>query len=274
MHPQAFIVQMCSTMSAEQNFNYLQQQLTQANLKQPALVCLPETWICFNKDGATTLEQSKSNHLWVEKLAQLCRQFGIWLAAGTIALPSENTGKYYAASLLFNEQGEVVAQYNKIHLFDAQVQDGSGGYRESKFTQAGSDVVVVDSPFGRIGLSVCYDVRFAGLYQKMMALGADIILVPSAFTTVTGKAHWLPLLQARAIETQCYVLAAAQVGQHDNGRATYGHSVAISPWGEVLANAKTELTNIECQLDLSELQQVRASLPVHQHNRFKSTFYE
>ena len=175
MHPQAFIVQMRSTMSAEQNFSYLQQQLTDAKLSKPTLVCLPETWLCFNKDGVTTLEQSKSNHLWVEKLAQLCRQFSIWLAAGTIALPSENTGKYYAASLLFNEQGEVVAQYNKIHLFDAQVQDGSSGYQESKFTQAGSDVVVVDSPFGRIGLSVCYDVRFACLYQKMVALGAEVI---------------------------------------------------------------------------------------------------
>ena len=123
MHPQAFIVQMCSTMSAEQNFNYLQQQLTQANLKQPTLVCLPETWLCFNKDGVTALEQSKSNHLWVEMLAQLCRQFGIWLAAGTIALPSENIGKYHAASLLFNEQGEVVAQYNNCLLYTSDAAD-------------------------------------------------------------------------------------------------------------------------------------------------------
>jgi nitrilase len=274
MQPQAVIVQMCSTMSAKQNFEYLTQQLACISPSEPTLVCLPETWLCFSKDGKAALEQSKKNHFWIKKLSELCRQFNIWLAAGTIALPSENIGKYYAASLLFNEQGIVVAQYNKIHLFDAQVQDGSSGYKESQYTEPGNEVVVVESPFGKIGLSVCYDVRFSGLYQRMMRLGAEVILVPSAFTTVTGEAHWLPLLQARAIETQCYLLAAAQVGEHENGRATFGHSVAISPWGDVLANAQSTLTNISCQLDLSELHQVRASIPVHQHNRFKSTFYE
>lgn len=271
---QIAVVQMCSGMCAEQNFAYVEAQIKQLNTSNPTLVCLPETWLSFNKQGQDSLEQAATNQQWITRLSQLCAEHKIWLAAGTFALSSAQTGKYHAASLLFNDKGELVARYNKIHLFDAQVNDGTAAYKESQFTQAGNEVVVVDSPFGRLGLSVCYDVRFAGLYQKMRELGAEVILIPSAFTTVTGEAHWQPLLQTRAIETQCYVIAAAQVGQHENGRQTHGHSMVLSPWGEVLADAGQALKTVSCEIDLAVLANIRSAMPVHHHNKFKSKFYE
>ncbi|BBN80289.1 amidohydrolase [Pseudoalteromonas sp. A25] len=266
-------VQMCSVMKPEDNFLQLKHWLSQCEFNFPTLVCLPETWLAFMKTAGQSFELSKHYEYWLTKLGQLCREYNIWLAAGTMPV-SNGLDKYYAASFLLNEQGEVVARYNKIHLFDADVADGSGGYRESKSTVPGSDVVVVDSPFGRIGLSVCYDLRFAGLYQVMRQLGAEIFLVPSAFTTVTGQAHWTPLLQARAIENQCYIVAAAQFGEHENGRKTYGHSLILSPWGEIMADAQQALGSISAELDLTQLHKLRADMPVQVHNRFKSEFYE
>ncbi|HDY93615.1 MAG TPA: carbon-nitrogen hydrolase family protein, partial [Pseudoalteromonas sp.] len=164
---------------------------------------------------------------------------------------------------------ELVATYNKIHLFDVNVDDQTGSYRESDFTQAGSDVVVVDSPFGKIGLTVCYDLRFSGLFNELVRQGADIILVPSAFTVPTGQAHWQPLLTARAIETQCYVVAAAQHGTHENGRQTYGHSIIISPWGNILSELPTGTGFISCSADLDQLQKIRRDMPVQSHQRFR-----
>ncbi|CAH9065104.1 Deaminated glutathione amidase [Pseudoalteromonas holothuriae] len=271
--PHVIAVQMCSTMDPEHNFLQLKQWLQQCDIDQPTLVCLPETWLAFNKTGEQSLALSKNHEYWLDKLAQLCQDFKIWLAAGTMAVIGEQK-KYYAASFLLDDTGDVVARYNKIHLFDADVADGSSGYRESKFTVAGSEVVVIDSPFGKIGLSVCYDLRFCGLYQAMRNLGAELLLVPSAFTTVTGKAHWMPLLQARAIENQCYVIAAAQSGTHENGRKTHGHSLILSPWGEVIADAQQRLGVISAKIDLAQLYKFRTDMPVQVHNRFKSEFYE
>ncbi|WP_284138345.1 carbon-nitrogen hydrolase family protein [Pseudoalteromonas obscura] len=263
------VIPMCSGMNPEENFSYVAQQLEALTIEGRTLVCLPEAWLAFCKSGSDTYEIASNSEYWIEKISQLCKRNKIWLSAGTIPI-SCTSEKYYAASCLFNEQGELVAQYNKIHLFDADVRDKSKQYRESQHTEAGNEVVVVDSPFGRLGLSVCYDMRFTGLYQVQREQGASILLIPSAFTTVTGKAHWLPLLQARAIETQSFVIAAAQVGEHQNGRATYGHSVIISPWGEIQDNSELSLKPIQRRLNLAELDNIRLSMPVFKHNRFKS----
>ncbi|MEC4088302.1 carbon-nitrogen hydrolase family protein [Pseudoalteromonas rubra] len=268
-----YVVQMCSGVHPEENLKQLTALLSQQTLTQPALVCLPESWLAFCQTPQQTLAQAQKNAYWITQIQQLCRDFNIWLAAGTIAL-TDGLGRYYAASLLFNNEGVEVARYNKIHLFDADVADSAGRYRESTLTRPGDDIVTVDSPFGRLGLSVCYDLRFPGLYQAMREQGAEILLVPSAFTTVTGAAHWQPLLQARAIETQCYVVAAAQVGEHENGRQTYGHSLVVSPWGVCLGEAQTQVGVIHAQLDLSDLHAIRQKMPVAAHNRFKSDFYE
>ncbi|MCF2857500.1 carbon-nitrogen hydrolase family protein [Pseudoalteromonas sp. SMS1] len=265
------VIPMCSTRLPEENLEYLTAKLETLSLSESTLVCLPEAWLAFCKDGQESLEVSKTASLWQAKLSLLCQTQKIWLAAGTMPIYAGD-GRYHAASCLFNTAGELVTTYNKIHLFDADVADSAKRYRESEFTQSGNEIQVVDSPFGRLGLSVCYDVRFPGLYQQQRDQGADILLVPSAFTTVTGRAHWLPLLQARAIETQCFVIAAAQVGKHENGRETYGHSVIISPWGDVLANSKLSLQPIQQHIDLNEIDKIRAAMPVLTHNRFKSNY--
>ncbi|MCG7535775.1 carbon-nitrogen hydrolase family protein [Pseudoalteromonas sp. OOF1S-7] len=268
-----YAVQMCSGTQPEENFARLSALLRAQTFTLPALVCLPESWLAFCETPQQTLAYAEHSQHWVAQLQQLCRELDIWLAAGTIAI-KEGESRYYAASLLFNNEGVEVARYNKIHLFDADVADNAGQYRESTLTCAGEDVVTVASPFGRLGMSVCYDIRFPGLYQAMREQGAEVLLVPSAFTTVTGEAHWQPLLQARAIETQCYVVAAAQVGHHENGRQTYGHSLIVSPWGACLAEAPEGVGVIHAQPDLTELHAIRQKMPVAAHNRFKSDFYE
>ena len=266
-------LQMCSGLSADANIEQLKQQLRQLPVTRPLLVCLPESFLVFSKSGQQTLAIAKQSDVYIQQLADLCRQYDIWLAAGTIpitAMPiTTGNEKYVAASLFFNNQGDVVAQYNKMHLFDVDVTDGTGAYRESNYTQAGNDIVVVDSPFGKIGLTVCYDLRFSGLFSALQRAGAEIILVPSAFTTVTGAAHWQPLLTARAIETQSYVIAAAQAGQHESGRATYGHSIIISPWGDVLSELANGIGFIGCQPDLNRVHAIRRDMPVQSHQRFR-----
>lgn len=266
--PHIVALQMCSSTSPSQNIAWLNEQLTNLPQTRPLLVCLPESFLVFSKDSHASYEVGKQSDSYQQQLSALCQQFDIWLAAGTLPIAQTN-GKYLAASLLFNNQGAVVAKYNKIHLFDVDVADNTHSYRESDATQAGSEVTVVDSPFGKIGLSVCYDLRFSSLYTAMQRLGAEIILVPSAFTTVTGKAHWHVLLKARAIETQSYVVAAAQVGQHENGRETYGHSIIISPWGETLAELSEGTGFINHHLDLNRLNEIRRDMPILSQQRFR-----
>ena len=229
---------------------------------------MPEAFLVFSKTGNDTLRVAKQVEQYKLQLSELCQHHNIWLNAGTMPEPF-NEHKYYAASHLYNNQGELIATYNKIHLFDVTVDDKTGSYRESDFTQAGRDVVVVDSPFGKIGLTVCYDLRFSGLFNELVRQGANIILVPSAFTVPTGQAHWQPLLAARAIETQCYVVAAAQYGTHENGRQTYGHSIIISPWGNTLSELPTGTGFISCNADLDQLQKIRRDMPVQSHQRFR-----
>jgi deaminated glutathione amidase len=266
--PNIIALQMCSGVCAEQNIQALKQVLATLPATRPLLVCLPEAFLVFSKSGADTLAVAKQSEQYKQQLSELCVQHQIWLNAGTVPEPAGNN-KYYAASHLFNSRGELLASYNKMHLFDVTVDDATASYRESDFTQAGNDVVVVNSPFGKIGLSVCYDVRFSGLYNELARQGAEIILVPSAFTVITGQAHWQPLLAARAIETQCYVVAAAQHGTHENGRQTYGHSMIISPWGETLSELPTGIGFISATAELKQLHKIRRDMPVQSHQRFR-----
>jgi len=261
-------LQMCSGLNADDNIAELKKALNTLPASRPLLVCLPEAFLVFSKSGHDTLLTAKHIEQYKRQISQLCKHHNIWLNAGTIPEPYNNT-KYYAASHLYNNQGECVATYNKIHLFDVNVDDKTGSYRESDFTQAGSDVVVVESPFGKLGLTVCYDLRFSALFNALARKGAEVILVPSAFTMVTGQAHWQPLLAARAIETQCYVVAAAQYGTHENGRQTYGHSIIISPWGNTLNNLPCGTGFISANADLEPLQKIRRDMPVQSHQRFR-----
>lgn len=268
-------VQMISTPDPQQNLQEVDRQLANLQVNEQTLVVLPECFSCFGGSDKKQLElaESPGQGPIQSALSDLAKKYGIWLVAGTMPLQSQaDNNKFTASCLLFDPQGKQVAEYQKIHLFDVQVEDNTRSYKESATTQAGNKVVVVDSPFGRLGLAVCYDLRFPGLFQAMEQV--DVLALPSAFTQVTGQAHWMPLLQARAIEKQCYLVAANQGGEHANGRQTYGHSVILSPWGKVLNMIRHGEGIVQASPDNEELQKIRRNMPVSQHNQFRSVSIE
>ncbi len=191
---------------------------------------------------------------------------GIWVSIGSLALKTDDPdGRFANRSFVIDPNGRIVARYDKMHMFDVAVSD-TETYRESAGYRPGTRAVISQTPFGTLGLSVCYDLRFAYLYRALAQAGADILLIPSAFSPVTGAAHWQPLLQARAIETGCFVLAAAQTGDHD-GRNTYGHSMAVSPWGEVLLDMGTENGVGLVEIDPSAVSDARKRIAALTHDR-------
>nr|WP_010131281.1 carbon-nitrogen hydrolase family protein [Microbulbifer agarilyticus] len=201
-------------------------------------------------------------------LRRYARDFGIWLAAGAIPLRSRPDGTPTAAKrcrsafLLFDEQGNERARYDKIHLFDVDVDDAAGSYRESNSIEPGEGLYVQETPFGHLGLSICFDLRFPELYRQLAIAGAEIFMVPAAFTYTTGQAHWQTLLRARAIENGCFVIAANQGGAHSSKRRTWGHSMIIDPWGDVLAEADEGEAVIIADLHGKKLEKVRKSMPL------------
>lgn len=244
-------------------------------VERPCLVLLPENFACMGapQDYQQLAEPLGSGRVQ-RQLSEWAKEFGIWLVAGSLPtlLPQQN--RVHTTSLVFNPQGELAGFYHKLHLFDVDVADARGRYRESDAFMAGHETCVVASPFGGLGLSICYDVRFPALYQLLRKQGADVLLVPAAFTKVTGQAHWLPLLQARAIENQCYIVAANQCGSHDGNRETWGHSVIIDPWGEILAQQGHQPGLIAASLDPQKIEHIRKTMPVQLHARLTPVWRE
>jgi predicted amidohydrolase len=194
-------------------------------------------------------------------------QAGIWVALGSLALLAENGEKLVNRSFLIDDSGAVRARYDKIHLFDVDLPTGES-WRESASFAAGAQPVVAESPIGPIGLSICYDLRFARLYAALSGAGAVLLSVPAAFTVPTGEAHWHVLMRARAIESACFLVAAAQCGTHEDGRATFGHSLVVDPWGRILLDMGSDSPALGfADLDLGEVDAVRARLPVLAHRR-------
>jgi nitrilase len=198
-------------------------------------------------------------------LAQQAKKYGVWIVAGTIPLRSADPARVYAASLLYDAKGDVVARYDKIHMFDVTLSENQEVYTESDTIMPGREPVVVDTPFGRVGMSVCYDLRFPELYRRLSEKGAQILVIPSAFTELTGKAHWEVLLRARAIENLCYVVAPGQGGYHVNGRTTYGHSMIVDYWGRVRGMLDKGTGVVMADIDLAALEQTRKTFPVLSH---------
>ena len=192
---------------------------------------------------------------------------GVYLIGGTIPVLEPEENKVYPRCYFYSDQGEELGFYDKIHLFDVDIDDDQGRYRESDMFLSGDEIKVFPTPYGNVGLTVCYDLRFPYLYDRLRKAGADIISVVAAFTATTGKAHWQALLQARAIEQQCYVLASNQWGQHDEKRQTFGHSMVISPWGEVLDQLPTGQGIASAEIDLAEVQRIRSIMPIANHQR-------
>lgn len=252
----------------------------QANLKQVealirlqkrgSLIVLPECFACFGASDKYLLEiaEQKGEGPIQRQLSDMAKQFGVWIVAGTFPLKTSDPNKYTASCLIYNTEGECVSEYQKIHLFDVLIQDNTKHYKESKYTQAGNQLVVIDTPFGKLGVAVCYDLRFAAMFQAMGDI--DVLALPAAFTQKTGEAHWQPLLRARAIENQCYLVAAGQGGVHENQRETYGHSCVISPWGEIESLIEKDVGAVSTHYDKALIEKIRANMPVRQHNQFRS----
>jgi deaminated glutathione amidase len=195
----------------------------------------------------------------------LAEELGLWLHVGSLAIKL-HAGKAANRSYLIAPEGEIVARYDKLHLFDVDLPGGER-YQESRIFRPGTKAVLADVPWGRLGLSICYDLRFPALYRALAIAGADFVAVPSAFTKQTGEAHWRVLLRARAIETGAFIFAAAQGGLHETGRSTYGHSMIVSPWGEVLAEAGEDTQVLFADIDPALVAEARARIPSLKHGR-------
>ncbi|WP_415906073.1 carbon-nitrogen hydrolase family protein [Neptuniibacter sp. QD72_48] len=271
------VAQMVSGECVDTNLETVELLAEEAANSGAQLLLLPENFALLDSRALIDLARGEVKTRRIHNLLSLlAKKYNLWIVAGSVPVltqgADEAKDKVWASCLVFDSQGEQKASYNKIHLFDVDVADAHAAYRESDFIQAGSDLVTVDTPFGCIGLAICYDLRFPEQFQRLRQMGADIITVPSAFTYVTGKAHWEVLLRARAIENQCYVLAANQGGEHSPSRKSWGHSMIVGPWGEVLTVRESAGKGLVfADIDLKDVQDRRGAMPVMQH-RAKAGF--
>lgn len=266
------VIQMVSQDDVQTNLRLARRMLERAAQGGARLAVLPENFAAMGRRDLAAIGRAEALGEgpilpWLKRAA---RDLSLWIVAGTLPLPPDDDaeGKPRACSLLIDEQGERAARYDKLHLFDVDVADNRGRYRESDDFAHGQRVVVADTPVGRLGLTVCYDLRFPELFALLREAGAELISVPAAFTAVTGAAHWQVLTRARAIETQCYVLAAGQGGEHPESRLTFGHSAIIDPWGKVLVEQDQGEGALLAARDAAEQAAIRQRMPVQQHRRF------
>ena len=261
------LVQMCTGRSVEKNVQDASALVRDAAGQGATYIQTPEITTLMETDRerlfATIRPQAADPS--IPRFADLARELGIWLHIGSMPILLA-AGRIANRSLLFAPDGAIVASFDKIHMFDVELPGGES-YRESKNYQPGNTGVVADLPWGGLGLTVCYDLRFPHLYRALAKAGADALAIPSAFTRKTGEAHWHVLLRARAIENGCFVLAAAQAGRHESGRETYGHSLIVNPWGEIVAEAGVESGVIVADIAMGEAMAARQRIPSLQHDR-------
>lgn len=267
-------VQMVSVADVASNLRAAERLIARAVEQGASLVALPENFAVLDSGPVRESGEPWGGGPLQGFLADQASRHGIWLLGGTVPLtmrPEDDgvleDGRVRPASLLYDPQGQCRARYDKIHLFDVDVDDAQSSYRESDTFEPGRQVVVADTPFGRLGLTVCYDLRFPGLYQALAGRGAQLVTVPSAFTRVTGEAHWEPLLRARAIENQVHVVAPGQGGRHNAKRTTWGHSMIVDPWGTVLACHEQGEGVAVARIDLDMADRLRRTMPVARHRR-------
>lgn len=262
-------VQPTSRVSHAGNAQGLEQAIRALAAQGATLIATPEMTGALDRNRARLLAEARTPDAdpTLALVRGLARELSVWVLIGSNpVLPHDGAQRLVNRQFLVSPQGETVASYDKLHMFDVDLPGGES-YRESALYDAGSTPVLVKTGIGALGLSICYDLRFGPLYAALAQAGAEILFVPAAFTAVTGAAHWHVLLRARAIETGCYVVAAAQTGTHEDGRTTYGHSLIVDPWGRVLADAGAEPGTILATLDLDAVQETRARIPTLDHAR-------
>lgn len=269
-------IQMVSGFEVEPNLVKARELLEEAASRGVAVAVLPENFAAFQSRQLLEIGKAEANGLdgsiqsFLEREA---RRLGIWIVAGSIPMAKRpdgsavDDGRVRASCLVVDAEGRQVARYDKIHLFDAEVGDSQGRYLESAVFEPGEQVVSVDTPAGRLGLSICYDLRFPELYRRLREAEVEWVVVPSAFTYRTGEAHWEPLLRARAIENQFWICAPNQGGQHDERRRTWGHSMIVDPWGGVVTQLEEGPGVVDARLDAQMLANTRSAIPVWDHRR-------
>lgn len=263
----AACVQLRSSDDVADNIRTASELIREAKAKGADFVATPENTTLMAPDGGAKLERSfaEDTDPALPAFRGLAEELGIWLLIGSLAIKTSKA-KTANRSFLVDPKGRIAARYDKIHLFDTDPGAGES-YRESNTVAGGGRAVTADLPWGKLGLTICYDLRFPRLYRTLAKAGAFMLSVPSAFTETTGKAHWHVLLRARAIENGAFVIAPAQGGMHANGRATYGHSLIIAPWGEILAEAGTEPGVILAEIDPAAVTSARSRVPSLRHDR-------
>lgn len=267
------IIQMTSGPQVADNLAFIAKHANRLATQGARWIVTPENAVVFgDRNDYHQHAEPMGNGPIQRELAQIARENGVWLLVGS--MPIARAHGVTTTSILFNPQGEPAAHYDKLHMFDVDVADSHQRYRESETFTPGDALTVVATPMGSLGLSICYDVRFPHLYSQLRRLGAQILVVPAAFTAVTGRAHWEVLLRARAIETQCWVVAVGQGGHHVCGRETWGHSMVISPWGDIVASLEQPAATLIADIDLHQVEQVRLTMPIMAHTRFDNQFKE
>ncbi len=270
----AAVIQMTSGTGVTNNLDAAHALLKQARAQGAVLAVLPENFALMGQHDTDKLAIAETQHgkelgdgpmqQWLRKSA---RELGMWIVAGTLPIRTDEPGRVAAACLVVDETGELRARYDKMHLFDVDVADAQAQYRESSTMKPGSQPVLLDTPIGKLGLAICYDVRFPELWRALSAQGAEAFVLPAAFTVPTGQAHWDVLLRARAIENLSYLLASGQTGVHQNGRETYGHSMIVDYWGNVLSCRPQEPGVVIAEIDLDALRAQRQKFPALRHRR-------
>lgn len=264
----AACVQITGKPRVEDNISLIDPMIREAAAKGADLVCLPEICNLVQKNRE---EQQKQVRTEAEDPAlaafrALAKELGIWIHAGSLAIRPEEGDRLANRGFLISPDGAIRAKYDKIHMFDVDLENAES-YRESFSYRPGEQAVLAQTPWGGYGMGVCYDVRFPALFRDLAGAGAKVLTMPACFTQPTGKAHWHVLLRARAIENGCFVIAAAQCGEHEDGRKTYGHSLIIDPWGDVLADAGPEQGIILADLDMARVDEVRGMVPSLKNGR-------
>jgi len=264
----AACLQISSGREVDPNLQAIADMARRARDAGAGFILTPEVSVMLEPKREPKFEKAEdeTNPHAIPFLADLAKETGAWLLCGSMAVKLAGEDRLANRSFLFAPDGRLAARYDKIHMFDVDLANGER-YRESSQFRPGEETVVVRTPFARVGLTICYDLRFPALYRALAQAGAEILTIPSAFAVPTGRAHWHTLLRARAIETGCFVLAPAQTGTHAEGRKTYGHSLIVDPWGEVLADGGEDVGFVTADLDLAKVAEARRMVPSLQHDR-------
>ena len=263
-------IQLASGPNVEANLIEISKYIEEAKKLGADIIVLPENFSMMAKEDSIYLEiKEELGHGRIQDfISKEAKKNDLWIVAGTIPIKTSIKDKVYSTCIVFNNLGEQVTSYNKVHLFDVNITETNEKYSESDIYLNGNSVTVIDTPFCKIGLAICYDLRFPELFRKLSKEDIDVVCMPAAFTSVTGKAHWEHLIKARAIENLVYFAASAQGGYHVSGRETFGHSIIVNPWGETLDIIKNSSGVIISSIDLNSLNKLRKNFPCLSHKKF------